>query len=48
MVMIKPMFNRKLGAMRVVTSHQNFTRAFSIRLFVTRNVVASVIFRLAP
>ena len=43
MVMIKPMFNGKLGVIRVVTSHQGFTRAFSIRVFVTRNVVPTVI-----
>ena len=29
--------------MRVVTSHQGFTRAFSIRVFVTRNVVPTLI-----
>ena len=45
MVMIKPMFNGKLGVIRVVTSHQGFTRAFSIRVFVTRNVVPTVIGR---
>ena len=43
MVMIKPMFNGKLGVLRVVTSHQGFKRAFSIRVFVTRNVVPTVI-----
>ena len=41
--MIKPMFNGKLEVIRVVTSHQGFTRAFSIRDFVTRNVVPTVI-----
>ena len=44
MVMIKPMFNGKLGVIRVVTSHQGFTRVFSIRVFVTRNVVPTVIY----
>ena len=41
------MFNEKLGVMRVVTGHQSFTKAFSIRVFVTRNVVACVILSLA-
>ena len=41
MVMIKPIFNGKLGVIRVVTSHQGFSRAFSIRGFVTKNVVMS-------
>ena len=36
------MFKRKLGVIRVVTSHQGFTRAFSIRVFITRNVVPNV------
>ena len=48
MVMIKPMCNGKpgllVGVIRVVTSHQGFTRAFSIRVFKTRNVVPTVIF----
>ena len=43
MVIIKPMFNGKLGVMRVVTGHQGFTRAFSIRVFITRNAVPTVI-----
>ena len=43
MVMIKPMFNGKLGVIRVVTSQLGFTRAFSIRVLVTRNVVPTVI-----
>ena len=31
--------------MRVVTSQLGFTRAFSIRVFITRNVVPTVIER---
>ena len=38
------MFNGKLRVMRVLTSHQGFTRAFSIRVFITRSVVPTVIF----
>ena len=37
----------KLGVMRVVTSQLGFTRAFSIRVFITRNVVPTVIRRKA-
>ena len=33
------MFDGKLGVIRVVTSQLGFTRAFSIRVFITRNVV---------
>ena len=33
----------KLGVIRVVTSQLGFTRAFSIRVFITRNVVPTVI-----
>ena len=43
MVMIKHMFIGKLGVTRVVTSNHGFTRAFSIKVFVTRNVVPTVI-----
>ena len=32
----------KLGVMRVVTSQLGFIRAFSIRVFITRNVVPTV------
>ena len=34
----------KLGVMRVVTSQLGFTRAFSIRVLITRNVVPTVIY----
>ena len=44
LVMIKPIFYGKLALMRIVTSHHSFTRAFSIRVFVTKNVVPTVIF----
>ena len=44
MVMIKPMFTGKLGVIRLVTSHQGFTGAFSIRVFITKNVVPTVIY----
>ena len=33
----------KLGVIRVVTSQLGFTRAFSIRVLITRNVVPTVI-----
>ena len=33
----------KLGVMRVLTSQLGFTRAFSIRVLLTRNVVPTVI-----
>ena len=33
----------KLGVIRIVTSQLGFTRAFSIRVFITRNVVPTVI-----
>ena len=48
MVMIKPMFNGKLGVIRVVTSQLGFTRAFSIRVLIVRNVVPTVIKPISP
>ena len=37
--MIKHTFNRKLELIRVVTRHQGSTRAFSVRVLVTKKVV---------